>query len=66
MKAHVEIYIRLDLDGGKTLHDALRRFSCDSKAWSFPQSESETYQKHIGGDGGYLAIEGAGKIGSFL
>jgi len=41
MKAHVEIYIRLDLDGRKTLHDVLRRFSCDSKVWSFPQAESE-------------------------
>ena len=57
MKAHVEIYIRLDLDGGKTLHDVLCRFSRDSKVWSFPQAESETYQKHIGGDGGYLILK---------
>ncbi|MGA9779994.1 MAG: hypothetical protein ACLPRE_04920 [Limisphaerales bacterium] len=57
MKAHVEIYIRLALDGGKTLHDVLRQFACDSKGWVFPQAESETYQKHIGGEGGYLILK---------
>jgi hypothetical protein len=54
MKAHVEIQIRLNLNKGETLHDVLLQFARDSKAWAFPQAESETYQKHIGGEGGYL------------
>ncbi len=42
---------------GETLHDVLCRFARDSKVWSFPQVESETYQTHIGGEGGYLVCE---------
>jgi hypothetical protein len=57
MKAHVEILIRLALDEGETLHDVLCQFARDSKVWTFPQAESETYQKHIGGVGGYLVCE---------
>ncbi len=57
MKAHVEIQIRLNLGDGETLHDVLRQFACDSKVWAFPQAESETYQKHIGGEGGYLVCQ---------
>jgi hypothetical protein len=57
MKAHVEIQIRLNLNKGETLHDVLRQFTHDSKGWAFPQAESETYQKHIGGEGGYLVCE---------
>lgn len=57
MKAHVEIQIRLGLDEGETLHDVICQFARDSKSWSFMQAESETYQKHIGGEGGYLVCE---------
>lgn len=60
MKAHVEIQIRLNLSKAEALHDVLRQFACDSKGWSFPQAESETYQTHIGGEGGYLVC-GLGK-----
>jgi len=57
MKAHVEILIRLGLNENKSLHDVLRQFAHDSKGWTFPQSESETYQNHILGVGGYLIRE---------
>jgi hypothetical protein len=57
MKAQVEILIRLGLDEGEALHDVLCQFARDSKVWAFPKAESETYQKHIGGEGGYLICE---------
>lgn len=57
MKAHVEIQIRLNLNEGETLHDVLRQFARGSKVWAFPQAESETYQTHILGEGGYLVCE---------
>ena len=57
MNAHVEILIRLGLNECDTLHDVLRQFTRGSKCWVFPPAESETYQKHIGGEGGYLVCE---------
>jgi hypothetical protein len=57
VKTHVEIQVRLNPNNGETLHDVLRQFACDSKGWSFPQAESETYQKHIGDEGGYLILK---------
>ena len=57
MKAHVEIRIRLDLSGGKTLHDVLHQFARNSKVWVFARTESETYQNNIGGEGGYIVCE---------
>lgn len=60
MKAYIEIQIRLNLNKGGTLHDVLREFSRDSHVWSFPKVESETYQKHIGEEGGYL-VRASGK-----
>lgn len=57
MKAHVEILIRLGLNEGETLHDALRQFALDSKGWAFQKSESETYQDHIAAEGGYVVGE---------
>ena len=57
MKAHVEIQIRLNLNEGETLHDVLCQFARDLKVWTFPLAESETYQTHIGGEGGYLVCQ---------
>jgi hypothetical protein len=57
MKAHIEIQIRLSLNKGETLHDVLRQFACNSKVWAFQQVESENYQIHIRGEGGYLICE---------
>ena len=45
MKAHVEIYIRLDLNEGKALHDVLHEFTEKTKGWEFPLENSLDYQK---------------------
>jgi hypothetical protein len=57
MKAHIEIQIRLNLNKGETLHDVLRQFARDTDGWKFPEKESETYQNHIGGAGGYVVCD---------
>src|SRR5687767_9667420 len=54
MNAHVEIYIRLELDGGKTLHDVLREFSEKTKGWEFPLENSLDYQKGHGYPAGFV------------
>lgn len=62
MKAQVEILIRLGLSESESLHDVLRQFAHDSKGWTFPQTESETYQNHILSVGGYLIREPSKRI----
>ncbi|MGA2241542.1 MAG: hypothetical protein ABSH11_05835 [Verrucomicrobiota bacterium] len=57
MKAHVEIYIRLDLDGGKTLHDVLREFAEKTKGWEFPLENSLDYQKGHGYPAGFVVSD---------
>lgn len=57
MKAHVEIHIRLDLSGGKTLHDVLREFAGQTKGWSFPLENSLDYQKGHGAPAGFVVSD---------
>lgn len=54
MKAHVEIYIRLDLAGEKTLHDVLREFAAKTKGWTFPLESSLDYQKGNAAPAGFV------------
>jgi hypothetical protein len=58
MKTHIEISIRLKLDGGRTLHDAFRQFARRTDGWKFIEKESKIYQKNIGGAGDYLVCDG--------
>jgi hypothetical protein len=57
MKAHVEILFRLNVNERQALHDVLCQFAHDSKSWTFLRKESEIYQQHVGGEGGYLVRE---------
>ncbi len=57
MHAHVEILIRLEFKANETLHDILGQFARGSEVWTFPQSESETYQKSLRDEGGYLVCD---------
>jgi hypothetical protein len=54
MNAHVEIYIRLDLESGQTLHDVLREFAEKTKGWEFPLENSLDYQKGHGYPAGFV------------
>lgn len=54
MKAHVEIYLRLDLADGKTLHDVLREFAAQTEGWTFPLESSLDYQKGHGAPAGFV------------
>ena len=64
MKAHVEIYIRLDFDGGKTLHDVLREFAGETKGWEFPLENSLDYQKDHGYPAGFVVFGRRERIGA--
>jgi hypothetical protein len=57
MKTHIEIYIRLDLDGGKTLHDVLREFAGKTKGWEFPLENSLDYQNGHGYPAGFVVSD---------
>lgn len=57
MKAHVEIYIRLDLLNGKTLHDILHEFATQTKGWKFPLENSLDYQKGHGAPAGFVVSD---------
>ena len=66
MKAHVEIYIRLHFDGGKTLHDVLRQFAGKTNGWSFPVKPSEDYQDRHMRPAGYadcVSVRGLKRAG---
>ena len=57
MKAHVEIYIRFELDGGKSLHDVLREFAGKTKGWVFPLKESLDCQNGHGFPAGFVVSD---------
>ena len=57
MKAHVEIYLRLDLADGKTLHDVLREFAAQTEGWTFPLESSLDYQKGHGAPAGFVVSD---------
>jgi hypothetical protein len=57
MKSHVEIYLRLDLTDGKTLHDVLREFVAQNEGWSFPPETSLDYQKGHGASAGFVVSD---------
>lgn len=54
MKAHVEIYLRLDFSGGTTLHDVLRKFAEQSNGWTFPLESSLDYQNGHRSQAGFV------------
>src|SRR6266540_5248404 len=54
MKTHVEVRIRLNLNGGINLHDVLRCFAQKTEGWNWAPEQSKNYQSSHGSPAGFV------------